>query len=159
MKRVLIAYYSHTGNTEKMARYIAEGLRIAGHEAEVRSIAEIKSGKDLLGYDGYIFGCPTYHMDIPKPFKTFLDLAAKVDLMGKIGGAFDCRTHPSSNETSVAGMIFTRMESEFKMKMTPLGPFDLKPNWLQGNASESLSSLEAIQACQDYGRVFAEMFG
>jgi flavodoxin len=157
MKRVLVAYYSHTGNTEKMARYIAEGVRIAGHEAEARSIAEIKSGKDLLGYDGYILGCPTYHLDIPNPFKTFLDLFAKADLVGKIGGAFDCRTHPSSDEVSVAGMIFNRMESEFKMKMTALGPFDLKPDWLQGNASESLSSLEAIHTCQDYGRTLAEM--
>jgi flavodoxin len=157
MKRVLVAYYSGTGNTEQMARYIAEGVRIAGHEAEVKSVAEIKMEKDLLGYDGYIFGCPTYHLNIPDPFKKFLDLAGKAGLVGKIGGAFDCRAHPSSGGGSAAGLIFDRMESEFKMKMTLLGPFDLKPDWLEGNTSGSLGSLEAIHSCQDYGRALAEI--
>jgi flavodoxin len=159
MKRVLVAYYSNTGNTEQMARYIAEGVRIAGHEAEAKSVAEIESEKDLLGYDGYIFGCPTYHLDIPEAFKNFLDLAGKVGLVGKIGGAFDCRTHPSSSEGSAAGIIFHRMESEFKMKMTNLGPFDLKPDWLNGNKSELAGSVETIRTCQDYGRALAEMIG
>ena len=159
MKKVLIAYYSNTGNTEQMARYIAEGVRIAGYEAETRSVTEIESEKDLFGYDGYIFGCPTYHLDMPEAFKNFLDLAGKAGLIGKIGGAFDCRTHPSSSEGSAAGLIFNRMESEFKMKMTNLGPFDLKPDWLVGNKSESVGSVEAIHACQDYGKAFAEMIG
>jgi flavodoxin len=158
MKRVLVVYYSSTGNTEQMARYIAEGVRIVGHGAEVKSVAEIKSEKDLFDYDGYIFGCPTYHLDVPEPFKVFLDLAGKARLVGKVGGAFDCRTHPSSDEGSAAGLIFHRMESEFKMKMTDLGPFDLKPDWLEGNKSESLGSGEAMHTCQDYGRALAEMF-
>lgn len=33
MKKVLIAYYSAAGTTEKMAGYIAEGVRFSGHEA------------------------------------------------------------------------------------------------------------------------------
>ena len=159
MKRVLVAYFSNTGNTEQMARYIAEGVRIVGHEAEIKSVAEIESEKDLLDYDGYIFGCPTYHLDIPEAFKNFLDLAGKAGLIGKIGGAFDCRTHPSSSEGSAAGIIFNRMESEFKMKMTDLGPFDLKPDWLDGNKSELVGSVETIHTCQDYGRALAEMLG
>jgi len=40
-----------------------------------------------------------------------------------------------------------------------LGPFDLKPDWLEGNQSGSLGSLEAIHTCLDYGRVLAEMLG
>jgi len=159
MKRVLIAYYSNTGNTEQMAGYIAEGVRIAGCEAETRNITEIVSKKDLSGYDGYIFGCPTYHLDMPEAFKNFLDLAGEAGLVGKLGGAFDCRTHPSSSEGSAAGLIFNRMESEFKMKMTSLGPFDLKPDWLEGNKLESIGSMGAIHTCQDYGKAFAEMLG
>jgi flavodoxin len=157
MKRVLVAYYSNTGNTARMAQYIAEGVRIVGPEAEVKSVAEIESEKDLLDYDGYIFGCPTYHLDIPEPFKKFLDLAGKAGLAGKIGGAFDCRTHPSSSEESASGLIFSRMESGFKMRMTDLGPFDLKPDWLEGDTSESLGSLETVHTCQDYGKAVAEM--
>ena len=43
MAKVLIAYMSFSGTTEQMAAYIAEGVRIAGHEAELRKAPEIKS--------------------------------------------------------------------------------------------------------------------
>jgi flavodoxin len=36
MKKVLVGYYSRTGNTEKMAEYIAEGIRITGNQAELK---------------------------------------------------------------------------------------------------------------------------
>ena len=65
MKKVLISYFSRTGKTQQMAEYIAEGIRISGHEAELRKISDIKSEKELSGYDGYIFGAPTYHRAMP----------------------------------------------------------------------------------------------
>ena len=60
MKKVLVAYVSRTGKTEKMAEFIAEGIRFSGNEAVLKKVSEIKSAKDLAGYDGYAFGCPTY---------------------------------------------------------------------------------------------------
>ena len=54
MKKVLIAYYSRTGMTEKMTDHIAEGVRFSGNAAEVRKISEIKNEKDFEGYDGFI---------------------------------------------------------------------------------------------------------
>jgi flavodoxin len=72
MKNVLIGYYSRTGSTEEMAKYLAEGIRISGNNVDFKKISEIKSEKDLDGYDGFIFGCPTYHKDITENFKTFL---------------------------------------------------------------------------------------
>ena len=41
MKKVLVAYDSRTGHTEKMAEFIAEGLRMGGHEAELEKITGI----------------------------------------------------------------------------------------------------------------------
>ena len=41
MKKVLIAYVSRTGKTEKMAEYIAEGVRFSGHGAEIKRVSEI----------------------------------------------------------------------------------------------------------------------
>ena len=55
MKKVLVAYFSKTGTTETMAEYIAEGVRITGHGADLRKVSEIKSEKDLEGYDGLYF--------------------------------------------------------------------------------------------------------
>ena len=158
MKRVLVAYHSSTGTTKQMAELIAEGVRIAGHEADVRSVLDIKNKDVLTGYDGFIFGCPTYHLDMPEPFKQFLSLAQTAPLAGKVGGAFDCRTHPSSGEGSAAGLIFDIMESGCNMRMTNLGPFDLKPDWLEAKG-ETVDSFEGFRACHDYGRAVGEMLG
>ena len=64
MEKVLIAYYSRTGRTHKMANYIAEGIRSGGHAADIIRISEIKNEREIEGYDGYIFGCPTYFQDM-----------------------------------------------------------------------------------------------
>ncbi len=42
MKKVLIAYSSRTGTTEKMANYLAEGVRMSGQEAQVEKISALK---------------------------------------------------------------------------------------------------------------------
>ena len=149
MKKVLIAYLSHSGNTENMAQYVAEGVRIAGCEAEVKKIADIKSEKDLSGYDGYIFGCPTYHLGIPDNFEAFLGLAEKANLAGRVGGAFGYRSHPSSGGGDAPGLIFEKMESRLKMKMSNLGGLDLKGGLFEG--------AEEMRTCQDYGKVIGEM--
>jgi flavodoxin len=144
MKKVLIAVYSRTGFTAKMAESIAEGVRFAGHEAEVKKISEIKTEKDLQGYDGYIFGCPTYHRDMTGNMKTFLFLAQKANLGGKPAGAFGSHTHTGE----AAKFIFDTMEFVFKMDMVNLGPFALK---------EALVGLdEGIHACQAYGRAIGK---
>ena len=83
MKKFLVAYLSRTGKTEKMAEYIAEGVRFTGNTADLKKITEIKNEKALDGYDGYVFGCPTYHRDITAGMKTFLFIAEKADLIGK----------------------------------------------------------------------------
>jgi flavodoxin len=77
MKKILVGYISISGNTEKMAQWIAEGVRITGHQAEVKKITAMKDVKELEGFDGYIFGSPTYHRDMVEPMKTFLFMAKK----------------------------------------------------------------------------------
>jgi len=61
MSKILIVYFSRTGTTEKMANYIAEGVRFTGSEVVLKKVSQVKEETDLQGYDGYIFGCPTYH--------------------------------------------------------------------------------------------------
>jgi len=77
MKKVLICYFSRTGKTQQMAEYIAEGVRISGHEAELKKISDVKNEKELMGYHGYAFGAPTYHRAMPgiadpNPFRNVL---------------------------------------------------------------------------------------
>lgn len=140
MKKVMIAYYSRTGKTEEMAQYIAEGVRSCGHTAEVMSISDIKNQEDFSGYDGFIFGCPTYHRDITENMKTFLFLAEKSGLEGKVGGSFGSYTY-SGDATK---LIFDTMEFVYKMEIVNLGPFSLK--------EPMVGTREGISSCQEYGK-------
>lgn len=146
MKNVLVAYYSRTGNTEKMAEYIGEGIRITENSAELKKISEIKSEEDLKGYDGFIFGCPTYHRDLTAGMKTFLFLAEKANLVGKMGGAFGSYTHSGES----ANMIYDTMLHVFKMDMVDLGALDLKEQVLETD--------EGLRACQNYGKAVGQKF-
>ncbi len=47
MKKVLVAYYSRTGMTEKMAENIAEGIRFSGNDVVIKKISDLKSEKDF----------------------------------------------------------------------------------------------------------------
>ena len=143
MKKVLIAYDSRTGNTEQMAAFIAEGVRIGGHEAELRKTSELKNEKALQGYDAYVFGCPTYHRDMTNGMKTFLFLSQKGGLGGKVGGAFGSYTHSGD----APKLIFDTMEYVFKMNMLDLGAFNMKEH--------IVATGEGIRSCQDYGRAIA----
>ena len=91
MSKVLIAYDSRTGNTEKMAEYVAEGIRMGANEPVLKKISALKKETDLEGYDAYVLGCPTYHRDMTGGMKTFLFLMEKAKLAGRVGGAFGLR--------------------------------------------------------------------
>ncbi len=143
MKKVLVAYDSRTGNTERMAQWIAEGIRMGGHEAEIKKITQIKNDSELAGYDGYVFGSPTYHRDMIGSMKTFLFLAHKAGLTGKLGGAFGSYTHSGD----AAKIIFDTMEHVFKMRMVDLGSFNL--------LEHLVSTQDGMKACHDYGKALA----
>ena len=89
--RVLVAYHSLTGNTEQMAKAVAEGAkRVPGVSALLEKVDEV-SPKDLEGADGIVLGCPTYYANIPGKMKAVIDdwsWKMKVDFTDKVGGAF-----------------------------------------------------------------------
>jgi len=144
MGKILISYYSRTGKTKKMAEYVAEGVRFSGNSADIKPLSEIKSEQDLEGYDGYAFGCPTYHRDMTSNMKQFLFLAEKANLAGKVGGAFGSYTHSGD----APKYIYDTMEHVFKMKMTSLGSFNLLEHLVENT--------EGMRACQDYGKSLSD---
>ncbi len=146
MKKVMVAYVSRTGNTEKMAQLIAEGIRFTGNQADLKKVSDIQAAKDMEGYDGFVFGCPTYHRDMTAGMKTFLFIAEKANLWGKIGGAFGSYTHSGESGT----MVFDTMLHVFKMDMVDLGPLILK--------EAVIPTQEGAKACQDYGKAIGNKF-
>lgn len=89
--RVLVVYYTASGNTEKMAGGVVAGVkRVAGAAAVLKKV-EDTTKEDLEAADAIILGCPTYFGDVPGRMKTFMDdwnWKWKVDFTDKIGGAF-----------------------------------------------------------------------
>ncbi len=144
MKKLLVGYVSRTGNTKQMAEYIAEGIRFSGNDVVVKKIAEIKDEKEIEGFDGYVFGGPTYHRDLVGSMKTFLFLAQKVNMVGKMGGAFGSYTHSGES----AQMIFDTMENVYKMDMVDLGALNMK--------EQVIVTQEGQRACQDYGKAVGQ---
>jgi flavodoxin len=144
MKSVLVVYLSLAGHTQTLAEFVAEGVRIAGCSAEIKKISDIKNEKDLTGYDGYVFGCPTYHRDMPQAMKTFLFLANKADLEGKVGGAFGSYTHSGD----APKIIFDTLEHVFKMNVVSLGSFNVK--------EAVVDTPEYLKACHDYGKAIGD---
>jgi len=137
MGKVLIVYATRTGESEKIANLIGEGVRFSGNEALVKNVKEIKSEADLQGYDGYAFGSATYHGDMMQGMKTMLFLGEKANLQGKVGGAFGA--FGWSGEAP--DRIFGTMENIFQMKMVT-GPLRLKSSSLGGGT----------QMAQEYGK-------
>lgn len=88
MSKILVLYYSRTGNTEKMANAVAEGAKaVENVEVELNYFVQ---PEELIQFDAILVGTPTYHHDIPMDVKKlFEDAAAKgVSLKGKIGLTF-----------------------------------------------------------------------
>ena len=103
MSKILIIYYSRTGNTEKMAHLVEQGVKEESVEVKCQRI-EDTSLDDLLDADGIIIGSPTYFGMMAAPLKEFIDRSNKYygKLKGKVGGAFtSCHRIGGGGETTL----------------------------------------------------------
>jgi len=105
--KVLIVYDSRTGNTEKMAKAVAEGVDAEGVGVEVKKVDEA-SVDELPEFDGLILGSPVYYGLPSGKLKDFIDASVKYHgkLEGKVGAAFASSggTH-SGAESAIIAMI------------------------------------------------------
>jgi len=112
LMKLLILYYSQTGNTEKMARAVAEGAKsVTGVNVELKYFAR---PEDLAEADATILGMPTYHHDIGVDMKRLLEeVAVKgISLKGKVGAAFG--SYGWSGEAP--RMLLEVMKNKFEME-------------------------------------------
>ena len=142
MGKVLIVYASRSNETKGIAELIAEGVRISGHEVDIKKTSQIKSEEDLKGYDGYAFGSATYHGEMITSMKQILFIAERAELKDKPGGSFGA--YGWSGEAP--GRIFETMEHIYGMKMVS-GPLMLKASWVGGG----------LKAAQEYGKNITAM--
>jgi len=69
--KLVIIYDSKTGNTEKMAKAIAEGSSEKA-DVELKKIGEAFPLTILADSDGVMFGSPVYYADVSNGMKDFL---------------------------------------------------------------------------------------
>ena len=118
MPKILVLYYSRTGNTEKMAKAVAEGAKTVGNvQVDLNYFVE---AEDLGGFDAVLVGTPTYHHDLPIDIKMLFEEAAarNVVLKDKPGAAFG--SFGWSGEAPK--LVLEIMKNKFAMKVseTPL---------------------------------------
>lgn len=90
MAKMLIVYDSETGNTEKAAMRVSEGVSgVEGVECVIKRVDET-SLEDMVEADGIIIGSPTYYGCMSSKIKKLLDESVEIHgkLEGKVGAAF-----------------------------------------------------------------------
>jgi len=107
MAEILIVYYSRTGNTEKLAKAVAEGVREAGGNPTLKKVDEIDINQ-LPEYDGIIAGSPVYFGTMAAELKKFFDESIQVrkKLFNKVGAGFATSAHRTGGkETTILSIL------------------------------------------------------
>jgi flavodoxin I len=141
MPKILILYYSRTGNTEKMAKAVAEGAKtVQGVEVELTYHA---TPEQLKEFDAIVMGTPTYHHDTTLDIKMLFEEAAtkNIDLKGKIGAAFG--SYGWSGEAPK--LVLEILKNKFEMNVT-------EPPLLIRYTPDAVG----LEKCREFGRKIAE---
>jgi NAD(P)H dehydrogenase (quinone) len=105
---VLILYYSKTGNTRKLADFVAEGVSsVPGVEARMKSTQEVTKD-DFVNAAGIIAGSPVYFgvmaADLKRIFDEFIGVRKQME--DKVGAAFASSGFwAGGNETTIISII------------------------------------------------------
>jgi len=85
--KIAILYHSETGNTAKIAEFIAEGAKSV-NDADVKTMSlDAIDAEFVTAAQCVIFGCPTYAGSMSWQMKKFLD-TTNLKLADKLGGVF-----------------------------------------------------------------------
>lgn len=121
--KVLIVYYSGTGNTEKMAMAVSEGAKKDSEVVVVTKKVSEVTKEDLLDADGIILGSPTYYANMAGPMKTFIDDWAfkyNVYLRDKVGGAFATGAGRTGGKEHVVSSLLLAMLNDGMIIVGPV---------------------------------------
>lgn len=112
MKKLALIYHSAHGHTEHIATHVSEGANsVPNTEVHLLKAEDLTTTPDeLLKYDGYILGSPTYLGGVSGPFKTFMDATGRLwrtqQLKGKLAAGFTVSSLPSGDKQSTLLSMF-----------------------------------------------------
>ncbi|MCX7599424.1 MAG: NAD(P)H-dependent oxidoreductase [Armatimonadetes bacterium] len=153
MAKMLIAYYSRTGHTKRMAEVIGEAAKEEkGVEVDVKPVDQVQP-EHLLQYDCIILGSPVYYGTMAAPVKQLLDESVRFhgQLDGKLGGAFASSGGPGGgNETTVLDLLKALMIHGMIVKGMPTGDH-------YGPIAVGMPDERSCGECRNYGRMMARL--
>jgi len=152
MAKVLISYFSSTGNTKKMAELIASGAEKGGGEVTVKSIGET-SAAELLDYDAIIIGSPTYYGAPAAEVRKLFDDSVKYhgQLEGKVGAAFTSSANiGGGNETTIMAIVQSMLIHGMIVRGNSKGDH-------YGPVSVNAPDARVEKQCRELGRRTAEL--
>jgi flavorubredoxin len=141
LPKVLVLYYSRTGNTEKMARAVAEGVEaVQGVDVE---LSYFVAPEMLSQFDALVVGTPTYHHEMTLGVKELFEEAAvkNVNMKGKLGAAFG--SYGWSGEAP--RIVVEIMKNKFEMNVIE-SPLLLK----------YMPDTTGLEKCRELGKRIAE---
>jgi NAD(P)H dehydrogenase (quinone) len=112
MKKIAIIYHSAHGHTAHIAAHVLEGAQgVPGVRAEwIRAEDLTHTPDDLLRYDAFILGSPTYLGGVSGPFKSFMDATGRLwktqQLKNKLAAGFTVSSLPSGDKQSTLLSMF-----------------------------------------------------
>ncbi len=103
----LVLYYSHYGNTRKVAETIAARLDGQARDLEQFNVSELKE------YGLILIGCPTHRVDLPEAVCKVCERLPKNALHGKWVAAFDTsyKASPLVANTAASDKLRQKMRS------------------------------------------------
>jgi len=150
MAKVLIVYYSRTGNTEAMATAIAKAVTEEGLDVVCKKVKDV-AVDELLEADGLIVGSPTYYGTMAASVKRLLDASVKHHgkLDGKVGAAF-----ASAAATGQETTLFSILQALLIHGMIIQGDPEVDH---YGVTSMEKPDEQILEKCQRYGQRFATL--
>lgn len=112
MTKLAIIYHSAHGHTEHIARRVLEGAQqVEGVEARLVKAEDIGTRPDdLVDFDGFILGSPTYLGGVSGQFKSFMDATGRLwrqqGLKGKLAAGFTVSSLPAGDKQSTLISMF-----------------------------------------------------
>lgn len=152
MPKILIIYYSRTGNVKKMANAIEEVIREEGVDVLIKEVKDTRV-EELLEYDGIIIGSPTYYGLPAGEIKRFLDDSVRFHgkLEGKVGGAFASSGGiAGGNETTILAILEALLIHGMIIQGNPGGDH-------YGPVSINTPDERSLRECREYGRRIARL--
>ena len=164
--RILIAYHSRTGNTEKMAAAVQEGAAsVPGIEVVYRKVADA-TADDIVKADGIILGTPVEWGNLSAEAKRFLDRVGEALRKagatygeGRTAGVF-CTAGSPSNGQEMARL--SAIAAFLAMRFTIVGGVNeegfgsLGPQAVTGGKPPGVSDRERAEA-RRFGERFVRM--